>query len=49
MESIGTLVYKKCATSYVTFLITDSDWIQSKIQPHEYVYYRIIIQDVYTN
>ena len=34
---------------YTAVLITVSDWMQSKIQPHEYVYYRIIIQDAYTN
>ena len=31
--------------SSVTFLITVSDWIQSKIQPHEYVYHRITVSD----
>ena len=45
MVSIGNLVFKKCATSSVTFLITVSDWIQSKIQTHEYVYYRITVSD----
>jgi len=28
---------------YTSVLITVSDWMQSKIQPHEYVYYKIML------
>jgi hypothetical protein len=32
----------------VTFLTTVSDWIQRKVQPHEYVYYKILIFNLFS-